>query len=149
MCECKTKIIGASSDLEHATRIARNMVTHWAMGDRVGHMYLGDVDTPASPALQKIVDEEVENILKKAYTQAKSTILKHRTAHLAVANALLEHETLTGAQILEVIEKAESQQPHSEEESSTVHHNHHTLTNKSFQKHPISGGMPVPNVARV
>jgi len=94
---------GASSDLEHATSLARSMVTHWGLSPRVGPMYLGEEGMPVSPAMQRVVDQEVETMLRAAYERATQTLNTNRQAHLALASALLERETLTGSEILELI----------------------------------------------
>jgi cell division protease FtsH len=109
-----TRTTGAQNDIEQATQIVRNMVTRWGMSDRLGMVqlaprenpYLGTVDAyatrPYSEATAAAVDEEVQRIIRECHEEAKRLLQEHRGALDALAQALLERETLDEEEILEV-----------------------------------------------
>ncbi|MGF7059748.1 ATP-dependent zinc metalloprotease FtsH [Brassicibacter mesophilus] len=97
---------GAQNDLDRATKIARNMVTHYGMSDALGPMTYGDDDNEVfigrdlarsrnySEEVAAAIDKEMRNIIDKAYSKAE-TLLKENIDKLhRVAEALLEKETL-------------------------------------------------------
>lgn len=96
---------GATSDLKTATRMARHMVQDCGMSERIGPVALSAMDdymTAGSEAM-KIVDEEVALLLKEAYARV-ATLLRNKEADLhALAGALLEKETMTQAEIKELL----------------------------------------------
>jgi cell division protease FtsH len=107
---------GASGDIQMATHLARNMVCQWGMSDKVGMVQFGsDNDSVflgrdfatkkdySEQTAQKI-DEEVRRIITDGYNRAKHLIDTHRDKLEMIANALLEYETLDGAQVEEIIQ---------------------------------------------
>jgi cell division protease FtsH len=95
---------GAESDLEQATRLAREMVGRWGFSKKVGMVSVlpgpGE-DTlffpgtgPSSERTRQLVDEEVRHIVDECYVRAIDTLRAHRTQLEALAHALLERETL-------------------------------------------------------
>ncbi len=102
---------GAANDLEQATSIARRMVREWGMSDAVGPMawsgtqqvFLGeDLMTQGreySDDTAKIVDGEISRILHEQEARATEVLLKYRPALELVAAALLERETIDGAEV--------------------------------------------------
>jgi cell division protease FtsH len=116
-----TKTTGAESDIEQATNLARNMVTRWGMSDRLGMVQLAPRENPylAGPAgaaafdgyggarpfseeTARAIDEEVHRIIAECYDEAKRLLTDHRQALDALADALLQRETLDEAEIREV-----------------------------------------------
>jgi cell division protease FtsH len=106
---------GAESDLREATRIARRMVTHWGMSDRLGpvayhtsedHPFLGreiaQHERQFSEHTAQMIDEEIAKILHTAEDRAKRTIQQHQEKLGALAEALLERETLGEDEIREI-----------------------------------------------
>lgn len=91
----------ASSDFEQATALAIVMVTEYGMSKETGLAYLNydDDATKLSPDSRLVIEKEVRKLLEKAYSTAKRIVTTHRKELSALANALLEHETLTGSQI--------------------------------------------------
>ena len=102
---------GASSDIKMASDMSRRMVTEWGMSDKLGFLaygadqqevFLGHSVTQTknvSDATARIIDEEVRRIVDTAYVDA-NTILKENANELeAVAQGLLEFETLSGDEI--------------------------------------------------
>ncbi len=97
---------GASGDIEQATRIARHMMAHWGMSEKVGpvsfkqsdeHPFLGKEMhsyREFSEETARIIDVEVQEILKKANQAAIDMLTERRDRLDALAEALLEHEEL-------------------------------------------------------
>jgi len=102
---------GASSDFNQATRIATAMVCQYGMSSRVGRVYYqSDEISKLSPDTQNVINEEVRRLLDESYHRAKEILLSRRKEWEALANGLLEKETLSGEQIREMIGYDESQQ---------------------------------------
>ncbi len=93
---------GAESDLIHVNRIARQMVYRLGMGEGTG-LLIYDEQAPPSPEMQAIMDAEVRGLLERLYARTRDIIHGHRAALDALARALLEHETLDGADALRVL----------------------------------------------
>ena len=112
---------GAANDIEQATKMARAMVTRYGMSSQFGmvaletvnNQYLGgDTSMVCSPETARLVDEEVVAIVKQQYEKAMQ-ILKDNAAKLNEISAyLLERETITGEEFMEILnagkESAES-----------------------------------------
>jgi len=96
---------GVSEDLRQATRLARYMITECGMNDVVGPIYVKDYqDKQHSADLQRKVDEEVSKVLKDSYARVQILLKKHETDLHTLSRALMEHETLTLADIKRVLE---------------------------------------------
>ena len=93
---------GASSDLAQATEMARRMVTLYGFGASVGPAHYQD-PRQCSPDLQGKVDAEVKQLLADSYARAKTLLERNRKELDVLAKALLEHETLSGAEIQTVL----------------------------------------------
>ena len=105
---------GASSDIEQATKLARAMVTRWGFSDELGKvtygesqedMYLqgGGRNQQVSEETARVIDSEIRRLIDEAYQTAKQTLTSKKKQWVALAEGLLEYETLTGAEIQEVI----------------------------------------------
>ncbi|XP_047174737.1 ATP-dependent zinc metalloprotease FTSH 4, mitochondrial-like [Vigna umbellata] len=117
---------GASSDLQQATNLARRMVTKYGMGKEVGlvsHDYV-DNGRSMSSETRLLIEKEVKQLLEKAYNNAKTILTTHSKEHHALADALLEHETLTGTQIKALLAEVRTQtQPQTVEAQSSSQSN--------------------------
>ncbi|KAL5999045.1 ATP-dependent zinc metalloprotease FTSH 11, chloroplastic/mitochondrial [Asimina triloba] len=91
---------GASSDLHQATELAQYMVSTCGMSDAVGPVYIKE--RPGTE-MQSRIDAEVMRLLREAYDRVKSLLKKHEKALHALANALLEYETLTADDIKQIL----------------------------------------------
>jgi cell division protease FtsH len=106
---------GPSDDLEKATRIARQMVTHWGMSERLGPrtfgrkeemVFLGREISEQRNYSEKVaeeIDEEVRQIIDKAYHTAKKLITEHRDRLDTIVKSLLEEETIEGDALSSVL----------------------------------------------
>ena len=108
---------GANNDLVGNTELARKMVREWGMSDRIGPMawgsqgqvFLGEDllhSRDYSDETSRVIDEEVERILRQAEDRARDVLKEHRTGLEAVAAALLEHETIDGSEVGRLIDLA-------------------------------------------
>ena len=108
---------GASDDLQRNTELARKMVREWGMSERIGPMAWGSQGTvflgedlmhtrDYSEDTSRVVDQEIERILREAEDYAEQTLSEHRDGLEAVAKALLEHETIDGREIARLIDAA-------------------------------------------
>lgn len=97
---------GASNDIERATKIARSMVTHYGMSEKLGPMTYGQDDQEVfmgrdfgrtrnySEEVAAEIDAEMQRIIGEAYATALELLDTHRPALHGIAKALLERETL-------------------------------------------------------
>ncbi|KAG1367699.1 ATP-dependent zinc metalloprotease FTSH 11, chloroplastic/mitochondrial [Cocos nucifera] len=92
---------GASNDLHTATELAQHMVSTCGMSDAIGPVY---VKERPSTEMQSRIDSEVVKLLRDAYDRVKQLLKKHERALHALANALLEYETLTADEIKQVLD---------------------------------------------
>ncbi|WP_423141925.1 ATP-dependent zinc metalloprotease FtsH [Parablastomonas sp. CN1-191] len=101
---------GASSDIQYATGLARNMVTKWGMSDKLGPLqyedqqegYLGMGGTArlfASDETNKLIDSEIRGLVDGAHARATDILKTEEEKLHLLAQALLEYETLTGEEI--------------------------------------------------
>jgi cell division protease FtsH len=107
--------VGAENDLERATSMARRMVTHWGMSDRLGPVsYKMTDDDPFlgremhksrqfSEHTMEVIDEEVHLILEAAAKSAIELLEKHRDNLQAITDGLVEQEELDRHQIADLI----------------------------------------------
>ncbi|MEN9677588.1 MAG: ATP-dependent zinc metalloprotease FtsH [Verrucomicrobiota bacterium] len=106
---------GASGDIQQATAIAKSMVMHWGMSDKLGHVLYGDSQEYVflgrdmmrskdySNETAELIDEEVKRFVEDGYNTAKRLIDEHRDKLEIIAKALLEYETLDGVQVEEIV----------------------------------------------
>jgi cell division protease FtsH len=87
---------GAESDLQQLTVIARYMVGRWGMSESIGFMSVldGEGANAASPETLAMLDAEVRQIAEAAYTDILRLLTDERDRLEALAEALLEQETL-------------------------------------------------------
>ena len=137
---------GASSDIQHATHIARNMVTRYGMSDILGPVLYGNEHSSDEVFLGRdfssgqnyssktaaTIDDEIRSIIMAAYDRCKSILEEHIDKLHFVANFLLKNEFMDEDQFnacmemddptIEAIEKiAEDRKRVSEEENETAH----------------------------
>jgi cell division protease FtsH len=113
---------GASSDIQYATGLARNMVTKWGMSDKLGPLqyedqtegYLGMNGSQRlmmSDETNKLIDSEIRLLVDNAHVRAHELLnAKADQLHL-LANAMLEYETLTGEEIRQLLDTGKLERP--------------------------------------
>ena len=106
-----TVTTGASNDIERATKIARAMVTQYGMSEHFGlmglesveHRYLdGRAVMNCGEATAAEIDQEVMRMLKNAYEEAKRLLSENREALDKIAAFLIEKETITGKEFMDI-----------------------------------------------
>ncbi|WP_200804882.1 ATP-dependent zinc metalloprotease FtsH [Anaerosalibacter sp. Marseille-P3206] len=105
---------GAQNDIERATKLARKMVTHYGMSDKLGPMTYGTDDEEVfigrdfgrarnySEQVAASIDKEMRSMIDKAYQRAEQILKDNMNKLHAVAQALLERETLDSKEFEEV-----------------------------------------------
>ncbi len=113
---------GAGNDIERATDLARKMACEWGMSEKLGPLSFGKKEEQIflgreiaqhsnySEQTARQIDEEVKRIITENYERAKAILLEHREQLIRLAEALLEHESLSGDQIDRIM-KGETIEP--------------------------------------
>ncbi|MDB5707456.1 MAG: cell division protein FtsH [Sphingomonas bacterium] len=106
---------GASSDIQYATGLARDMVTRWGMSDKLGPLeyaepegesflgYSSSRPVRMSNQTAQLIDDEIKTIVEGGLNRAKELLSKHLDQLHLLAGALLEYETLSGDEIKKLI----------------------------------------------
>src|SRR5205809_779243 len=106
---------GAAGDIQQATHLARAMVCHWGMSDKLGMVQYGENNEfvflgremirskDYSETTAEEIDTEVKRIIDEEYRIARDIIYNNRDKLEVIANCLLEYETLDGSQVEEII----------------------------------------------
>ncbi len=113
---------GASSDIKQATRMARQMVCDWGMSD-LGPVAFGENSDTVflgreisrtqshSDETARRIDEAISAIVREQFARAERLVAEHADALRKIAEALLEHETLDGVHVMEIIKTGAIQTP--------------------------------------
>jgi cell division protease FtsH len=108
---------GASNDLERVTKMARSMVTRLGMSDKLGPMVYGQKEEliflgreiseqrDYSESIAEKIDLEVRNLVQDAYARAKNILEEYRTQLDAIANRLIEIETIDKEEFLRLFDQ--------------------------------------------
>ncbi len=144
---------GASGDIQYATKLARDMVTKWGMSDKLGPLqyeeqgegYLGygaSQRTMMSDETAKLIDSEVRAIVDGGYDQAKAVLSEHKDQLEALAEALLEYETLSGEEINNLLDTGSIGRPDDRSRRSVPMPKAGTAIPKAGKKPGIGGVQP-------
>ncbi len=107
----KNVTTGASGDIQMATDLSRQMISEWGMSEKLGRVRYGSNDQEVflghsvtqskniSEETARIIDDEIRKLILTAETKAKKILLKQRKGLHDLAQALIEFETLTGAEV--------------------------------------------------
>ncbi|MBX3696373.1 MAG: ATP-dependent zinc metalloprotease FtsH [Dokdonella sp.] len=114
---------GASNDIERATKMARNMVTKWGLSDKLGPIAYGEEEDEVflgrsvtqhknvSDETARRIDEEVREILDRAYARSTELLTENLSKLHVMAEALLQYETIDAKQIEEIMNGQEVSPP--------------------------------------
>jgi cell division protease FtsH len=106
---------GAASDIQQATALAKAMVMHWGMSDKLGNVLYGESQEYVflgrdmmrtkdySEKIAQEIDDEVKRIIDEAHNTARELINANRDKLEMIAKALLEYETLDGTQVEDIV----------------------------------------------
>jgi cell division protease FtsH len=123
---------GAAGDIQQATNLARAMVCQWGMSDRLGMVQYGNDDEfiflGREMARTKVyseetaheIDEEIKRIIGEGYKVAQDILVNNRNKLETIATALLEHETLDGTQVDEIVRTGRFTAPSAKPDSGVV-----------------------------
>ena len=107
---------GAASDIEQATRLAKMMVTRWGFSDLLGQVAYGENNEDVflgmsmqrhqnvSEATAQTIDKEVRRLVDEGYSEAKRILTEKYDDLEALARGLLEYETLSGDEIVDLLD---------------------------------------------
>ena len=120
---------GASSDIQYATGLARNMVTKWGMSDKLGPLqyedqqdgYLGlggSQRLMMSDETNKLIDSEIRTLVDTAHARATHVLETQGEKLHLLARALLEYETLTGEEIKQLLDDGKLDRPDTPSDST-------------------------------
>ena len=122
-----TVTTGASNDIEKATKVARAMITQYGMSEKFGLIGLESIQNryldgrAVSNCGQKTaseIDREVMKLLKDSYGEAKKLLASHRKALDKIAAFLIEKETITGKEFMEIFHEVEGIDPEEKKEKT-------------------------------
>ncbi len=115
---------GASNDIERATGLARSMVTKWGLSERMGPLKYDEDDNevflgmsagvkpkPLSDDTAQAIDEEVRRIIDGCYQEAEQILTDNIDKLHAMADALMEYETLSTEQLDDIMAGAKPRHP--------------------------------------
>ena len=115
---------GASNDIERATGLARSMVTKWGLSERMGPLKYDEDDNevflgmsagvkpkPLSDETAQAIDEEVRSIIDGCYAEAEQILTDNVDKLHAMADALMEYETLSTEQLDDIMAGAKPRHP--------------------------------------
>ena len=121
----ETVTTGAANDIQQATKLARAMVTQYGMSDKFGLMGLESKESMylnngtvlnCSDETAADVDSEVMRILKESYAEAKKLLSENRECLDKIAEFLIEKETITGKEFMEIFRKVKNEGEYQQEE---------------------------------
>ncbi|MDR0252242.1 MAG: ATP-dependent zinc metalloprotease FtsH [Brucellaceae bacterium] len=122
---------GASSDIEQATKLARAMVTRWGFSEKLGYVAYGENQEEVflghsvsrtqnvSESTAQLIDAEVRELIDNAYAEARRILTEKHDAWVAIAEGLLEYETLSGEEIKQLIAGQKPNRDTGDDSSST------------------------------
>ena len=110
---------GASSDIEHATSMARNMVTKWGLSEKLGPLlygedegqYPGTARQNYSSDTSRIIDEETRRIIDECYSTAERILTENRDILESMKDALMEYETIDNDQMQDLMARRKVRPP--------------------------------------
>ena len=108
-----TQTSGAANDIERATELARNLVARFGMNEKFGMMALGSVQSQyldggysmnCAQETFALADKEVVALLQRCHDEAKALLEENREMLDKIASYLFEKETITGAQMMAILD---------------------------------------------
>jgi cell division protease FtsH len=145
---------GAADDLVRNTELARKMVREWGMSEELGPMawgsqgqvFLGEDlmhTRDYSEDTSRVIDDEVERILRTQEERAIELLTRHRGGLDAVAHALLEQESISGEVVGRLVDEAFGRPVHENGKKKTVQFNGSGTNGKTGSNgHQPQGALP-------
>lgn len=114
---------GASNDIQRASQIARNMVTRWGLSEKLGPLLYEEEEGEVFLGMQqgnrlhvsaetsKVIDDEVRSVIDSCYGRAEKILTDNRDKLDAMAQALMQYETLDSLQLDDIMEGKPPREP--------------------------------------
>jgi cell division protease FtsH len=139
---------GAANDLVGNTELARKMVREWGMSEAIGPMAWGSAGQvflgedlmhtrDYSEDTSKIIDDEVERILRAEEERAMEVLSKHRGGLNAIARALLDNEIIDGREVNRLVDEAYGEPVHTEGAKAVPQFVNGSLSNGDGNERPF------------
>ena len=152
-----TQTSGAANDIERATELARNLVARFGMSDKFGMMALGTVQNQyldggysmnCAQETFAAADREVASLLQRCHDEAQELLRQNREMLDAVAAYLIKKETITGAQMMAILEGRDPDQeeyygvPAQRDDTIEAPARHISMTSKPIAMPTASADLP-------
>jgi cell division protease FtsH len=149
---------GAASDIQQATGLARRYVTQWGLSEAIGPILVGDNEQElflgreiqnrraVSEETAQLVDAEVKRIIERAFERAKQVLHDNMDLLHAIAQALLDRETLTREDV-EILQRGEKLPPRAPSPPLKAHGTAEKPSLEPKRAPPLLGGPPEPSPA--
>ena len=143
-----TVTTGAANDIEKATSIARNMITRYGMSKRFGLVGLATVESQylegrtalnCSDETAAAIDEEVVAMIKESYDQALQMLRENRELMDKLAAFLIERETITGKEFMEIFRREKGLPDPEEEKKNASENETKTVTDPQSTDSTVKG----------
>ena len=143
-----TVTTGAANDIEKATSIARNMITRYGMSKRFGLVGLATVESQylegrtalnCSDETAAAIDEEVVAMIKESYDQALQMLRENRDLMDKLAAFLIERETITGKEFMEIFRREKGLPDPEEEKKNASENETKTVTDPQSTDSTVKG----------
>ncbi len=149
---------GAADDLQRNTELARKMVREWGMSKEIGPMAWGSNNQvflgedlmhtrDYSDHTSKVIDDEIERILREQESRAIEVLTLHRRGLESLTRALLEHETIDGAEAARLIDEANGEPVHPEGTKTIRALSHIGKTSPSKEASPVAPAAASPSTS--
>jgi cell division protease FtsH len=147
---------GAADDLQRNTELARRMVREWGMSKEIGPMAWGSNNQvflgedlmhtrDYSDHTSKVIDDEIERILREQESRAIEVLTLHRRGLESLTRALLEHETIDGAEAARLIDEANGEPVHPEGTKTVSALSHIGKSSTSKEATPVAPAAASPS----
>ena len=152
-----TQTSGAANDIERATELARNLVARFGMSEKFGMMALGSVQSQyldggysmnCAQETFALADKEVAALLQKCHDEARTLLEENREMLDKIAGYLFEKETITGAQMMAILEGRDPDKeeyygvPAANDAAIEAPARHISMTNEPIPMPMVSGELP-------
>ncbi len=152
-----TQTSGAANDIERATELARNLVARFGMSEKFGMMALGTVQSQyldggysmnCAQETFAAADREVAALLRRCHDEAMELLSQNREMLDAIATYLFEKETITGAQMMAILEGRDPDKeeyygvPAANDAAIEAPARHISMTNEPIPMPMVSGELP-------
>ena len=143
---------GAMSDIEHATKMVRAMVTRWGLSDKLGPLMYAENEMGKdefSNATSEQIDQEMRRIISECYSKAQNILEENVDVLHAMKDALMEYETIDKDQVDDLMNRRDVRPPKGWNDSTDDSSGSETQVTKAEEKPepPEEGGVSDPDLS--